>query len=104
MHGFWPPAVVLPQSRPRSTEGHALDMDLGLHMKDKGMSSKDTSKEETPHNLTPKYVKELAKEVLGINKTTKMFQAMAIVGMKMGNLGLEVKSLKTRLSIMEEKK
>jgi hypothetical protein len=33
-----------------------------------------------------------------------MFQAMAIVSMKMGNLGLEVKLLKTRLSTMEGQK
>ncbi len=33
-----------------------------------------------------------------------MFQAMANVSMKMGNLGLEVKSLKTRLTIVEEEK
>ncbi len=32
-----------------------------------------------------------------------MFQAMAIVSMKMGNLGLEVQSLKTRLAIVEGK-
>jgi hypothetical protein len=95
---------MLPQSRPRSIEGHALDMDLGLHMRDKGMSSKDTSKEETPHNLTPKYVEELAEEVLGNNKTVEMFQAMAIVSMKMGNLSLEVKSLKNKLTLVEKEK
>jgi hypothetical protein len=33
-----------------------------------------------------------------------MFQAMAIVSMKMGNLGLEVKLLKTGLSIVEGEK
>ncbi len=77
-------------------------MHLGLHMTDKGMSSKYISKEETPHNLTPKYVEELVEEILGSNKIAKMFQAMAIVNMKMGNLGLEVKSLKTKLTIVEE--
>jgi hypothetical protein len=54
--------------------------------------------------LTPKYVEELVEEVLGSNKIAKMFQAMAIVSMKMGNLGLEVKSLKTKLIILEEDK
>ncbi len=33
-----------------------------------------------------------------------MFQTMAIMSLKMGNLGLEVKSLKSRLIIVEEKK
>jgi hypothetical protein len=45
----------------------------------------------------------LAKEVVGNNKIVEMFQAMAIVSMKMGNLGLEVQSLKTRLAIVEGK-
>jgi hypothetical protein len=69
-----------------------LDMDMGLQMKDKGMPSEDASKEETPHDLTPKFVENLAKEVLGNNKIVLMFQAMAIVRMKMGNLGLDVQS------------
>jgi len=34
--------------------------------------------------------------VLESNKNVKMFLAMAIVNLKMGNLGLEVQSLKTR--------
>jgi hypothetical protein len=33
-----------------------------------------------------------------------MFQAMVIVSLKMGNLGLEVKSFKTKLISMEEEK
>ncbi len=33
-----------------------------------------------------------------------MFQAMEIMSLKMGKLGLEVKSFKTRLIIVEEKK
>jgi hypothetical protein len=33
-----------------------------------------------------------------------MFQAMVIVSLKMGNLGLKVKSFKTILIIMEEEK
>jgi len=70
-------------------------------MRDRGMSSKDASKEETPHNLTLKYIEEITKEVLGNNKITEIFQAMAIVSQKMGNLGLEVKSLKTKLTIVE---
>jgi hypothetical protein len=48
-------------------------MDLGLQMKDRGMSSKDASKEKTPQNLTPQFVNELAKEVLGNNKAIEIF-------------------------------
>jgi hypothetical protein len=46
----------------------------------------------------------LGEEALSNNKTSEMFQAMVIVSLKMGNLGLEVKSFKTRLIIMEEEK
>lgn len=43
-------------------------MDIGLQIRDKGTPSKDASKQETPQNFTPKYVEELAEEVLGSNK------------------------------------
>jgi hypothetical protein len=49
-------------------------------------------------------IEELVEEILGSSKSVEMFQAMATVSLKMGNLGLEVKSFKTRLIIMEEKK
>jgi hypothetical protein len=87
---FRPLAIVLPHNRPRLVEGQMLDMDMGLQMKDKGMSSEDVWKEETQHGLTPKFVEKSAKEVLENNKIVEMFQAMATVSMKMGNLGLEV--------------
>ncbi len=68
------------------------------------MSSENTSKKETLQNFTPKSIEELVEEILGSSKSVEMFQAMATVSLKMGNLGLEVKSFKTRLIIMEEKK
>ncbi len=54
--------------------------------------------------MAPKFIKELAKDILAKNKNVEMFQAMAIMSLKMGNLGLEVKSLKSRLIIVEEEK
>jgi hypothetical protein len=66
---------------------------LGLHMKDMGMSLKDTSKEETPQNLTLKFVEEMVEDVLESNKIIEMFKVMVIICMKMGNLGLEVQSI-----------
>jgi hypothetical protein len=71
-----------------------------------GISFKDASKEETPQNLTPKFMKELSEEVLNSNKTSKMFKVMATMSLKMGNLsnlGLEVKSFKTKLTTMERR-
>jgi hypothetical protein len=44
--------------------------------------------------LTPKFIEKLVGEVLGNNKIVEMFQAMAIVSMNMGNLGLEIQFLK----------
>lgn len=49
-------------------------------------------------------MEELAKEVLSNNKIVEMFQAMVIVNMGMGNMGLEVMSFKTRLIKMEQGK
>jgi hypothetical protein len=48
-------------------------MDLGLQIRDKGMPSKDASKQETPQNFTLKYVEELVEEILGSNKIVEMF-------------------------------
>jgi hypothetical protein len=48
VHDFKPFAIMLPQNIPGLIEGHMLDMDLGLQMRDMGMSSKDAFKEETP--------------------------------------------------------
>ncbi len=59
------------------------------------------SKVETPQNFTLKFVKDMAVDVMENNKIIKMFQAMTIVSLKMGNLGLKVQSLKTRLTIVK---
>ncbi len=93
---FKPHAIMVPQSKPRSAKGKMLEIDLGLQVRDMGMSSKDDYKEETPQNLTPKFVKEISKDVLENNKIIEMFQAMVIhVSTKMGNLGLKMQSLTT---------
>lgn len=56
------------------------------------MLSKYVFKEETPHNLTPKSIKQMAKDILTCNKIVEMFQTMAIISLIMGNLSLEVQS------------
>jgi hypothetical protein len=70
-------------------------------MKDKVISLGKVFKKETPQNFTPRSVEDLAIEILEGNKNIEMFQAMAIVSFKMGNLGLEIKSLKTILTTIE---
>jgi hypothetical protein len=59
-------------------------------MWDRMMSLGNEFREETPQNLTPKFVKDMAIDVLESNKTIEMFQVMAIVSLQMGNLGLKV--------------
>ncbi len=73
-------------------------------MKDKVISSSKGFKEETPQNLTPISVEDLAMKNMEGNKNIEMFQAMAIIKLKMGNLGLEVQSLKTILTTIEGEK
>ncbi len=43
-------------------------------------------------------------DVMESNIIIEMFQAMLLVSLKMGNLGLEVQSLKPRLTIVKGKK
>jgi hypothetical protein len=51
-------------------------MDLGLQMRDREMSSEDVFENETPQNLTPKFIEELIEEVLAweITKLHKCFK------------------------------
>jgi hypothetical protein len=47
---------------------------------------------------------EAATKVMQADKVTKLFQTMVIVNLNMGNLNLEVNSLKNRLAIKEKEK
>jgi len=49
-------------------------------------------------------VEEVVVEVMQANKVVELFQTMAIVSLNMGNLILEVKSLKNRLATREKEK
>jgi hypothetical protein len=73
-------------------------------MKDKVVSSKEESRGKTPQIFTPKCVEDITIDVMGSNKTIEMFQTMAIVSLKMGNLGLEMESLETKLTMVEGEK
>jgi hypothetical protein len=75
-----------------------------LQTKDNVISSSKGFKEETPQNLTPIFVEDLAIEIMEGNKNIEMFQTMVIINLKMGNLGLEVQSLKTILTTIEGEK
>ncbi len=89
---YRPTTILVPHNRPGSTKGKTLEIGQELQMWDKVMSSRNRFREQTPQNLTPKFVEDMAVDVLETNKITEMFQAMVIIRFKMGNLGLEVQS------------
>jgi regulator of replication initiation timing len=49
-------------------------------------------------------VEEVVVEVMQVDKAVELFQTMAIVNLNMGNLNLEVSSLKNRLAKKEKEK
>jgi len=53
---------------------------------------------------TPEFVEEVVVEVMYTNKVVRLFQTMAIMNLNMGNLNLEVRSLKNILTIEEKEK
>jgi len=53
---------------------------------------------------TPKSVEEVVAEVMKINKLPQLFQTMVILSLNMGNLTLEVNTLKNKLAIGEKEK
>jgi hypothetical protein len=67
-------------------------------------SSKEGSKNPTTQTSTPRFVEELFVEVMKANKTTELFQTMAIMSLNMENLNLKVSSLKNRLAIEAKEK
>ncbi len=62
------------------------------------------SKNPTTHTSTPKFVEAVAIEVMQTDNAVKLFQTMAIMTMNMGNLNMEVSSLKNRLATKEKEK
>jgi hypothetical protein len=52
----------------------------------------------------PKFMEEVVVEAMQVDKVAELFQTMAIVGLNMGNLILEVNNLKNKLAIGEKEK
>jgi len=53
---------------------------------------------------TPKSMEEVAAKIMKANKVAKLFQTMAIVSLNMGNLILEVNTLKNKFLMGEKEK
>ncbi len=62
------------------------------------------SRDPTTQTSTPKFVEEVAAEIMKVDKVTELFQTMAIVSLHMGNLTLKVNILKNRLTMGEKEK
>jgi uncharacterized membrane protein len=56
------------------------------------------------HTSTPKSVEEVATKVMKANKAIELFQTMAIVNLNMGDLIMEVNTLKNILAMGEKEK
>ncbi len=57
-------------------------------------SSLERSKDPTTQTSTPKSVEEVVAKVMKVDKAIKLFQTMVIVNLNVGNLTLEVNTLK----------
>ncbi len=67
-------------------------------------SSIKGSRDPTTWTSTPKSMEEVATKVMKANKVLELFQTMAIVNLNMGNLTIEVNTLKNRLVMGEKEK
>ncbi len=85
-------------------KGQPFEFGLGNIIVQELWSFKKGSKNLTTHTSTPKSMEEVVAKEMQANKTTELFQTMAIMSLNMENLNLEVNSLKNRLVIKEKKK
>ncbi len=58
----------------------------------------------TTQTSTRKLMEEVVVEVMNVDKVAKLFQTIAIMSLNMGNLTLEVNTLKNRLVMKEKEK
>jgi hypothetical protein len=94
----------VPHSRLKSIEGFPFEFELGKRMVYELGSSTKGSRDHPTQTSTPNFVKEVAANVMKVDKATKLFQTMAIMSLNMGNLTLEVNTLKNRLVMGEKEK
>ncbi len=101
---FKPSKLHVPFSKPRSTNEFPFEFELRNRLVQEMGSSIEGSKTLTTQTSTPKFMEEVAIEVMQAQKAIELFQIMAIVSLNMGNLNLEVSSLKNRLATWEKEK
>ncbi len=96
--------LQVPPSRPKFAKGLPFEFELGRRMVKQLRSTTKRLRDLTTHASTPKFVEEVPAEVMKVNKVAKLFQTMAIVSLNMGNLILDVNTLKNKLVIREKEK
>ncbi len=101
---FRPIELQVPPSRLEFVEGFPFEFELGKRMVQELGSIAKGSIDPTTQTNTPKSMEEVATEVMKVNKVAELFQTMVIVSFNMGNLALEVNTLKIRLVTGEQEK
>jgi hypothetical protein len=96
--------LQVPPSRPEFAKGFPFEFELGRKMVQEVGSYAKRSKDPTTQTSTPKSMEELVAKVMKANKAVELFQTMAIVSLNMGNLTMEIKILKNRLTTREKEK
>ncbi len=101
---FKPVELQVPPSRPEFAKGFPFEFELGRRMVQELGSSIEGSWDRMTQASTPKSKEEVVIEVMKVNNTTKLFQTMTIMSLNMGNLIMEVNTLKIRLATGEKEK
>ncbi len=91
-------------SRLECVKGFPFEFELGRRMVQKLGSFVEGSGDLMTWTSTPKSVEEVATKVMKAYKVLELFQTMAIVSLNMGNLTIEVNTLKNRLVMGEKEK
>jgi len=84
----------VPPSKLKFVEGFPFEFELGRRMVQELGSFTKGSRDPTTHTSIPKSMEEVDVKIMKANKVVSLFQTMAIMNMNMGNLILEVNTLK----------
>jgi hypothetical protein len=99
---FTPIKLQAPPSRLESLEGFPFEFELGRRMVHELRSSTEGFGDPRTQINTPKSMEEVVTKVMKVNTVTKLFQTIAIVSLNMGNLTLEVNTMKNKLGMGEK--
>ncbi len=91
---FKPLEIQILVSRPRSIEGQPFEFELGSRIVNGLGSFRESFKNLITQTNTPRFVEEVVEEVMQVDKKNELFQTMAIVNLHMGNMNMEVSTLK----------